>query len=150
MGLVGSTFKGSAVGISVLPLLNFANSAPLSALNPSHKETPSNLTQRHSNYDQGASRDLALSQCPALDAHANSWSSSFAHHRPGQASLPLNTLPNSSSSNSQSNGPDSPVSLRPSYCHLLGMNIFDGHEPSAQVSSLAQATLSKLQSSYSA
>lgn len=102
-----------------------------------------------------AALDLALSQSPGPDAHGNGWGSSFARHRPSQsqANVPLNTLPNGSSSTSQSNGPDSPISVRPSYRHSLDLKFFDGQESPSQVTSPSkhvQATPPKLQSSYSA
>jgi hypothetical protein len=101
-----------------------------------------------------AALDLALSQSPGPDS--NGWGT-FARHRPGQASLPMNAMQgqtNGSSAASQSNGPDSPISVRPSYRHSLDLKYFDGpQEPTSQVSSPpkhAQATPPKLQSSYSA
>lgn len=65
----------------------------------------------------------------------------------------MNTIPNGSSSTSQSNGPDSPLSVRPSYRHSLDLKFFDGQESPSQVTSPSkhiQATPPKLQSSYSA
>ena len=100
-----------------------------------------------------AALDLALSQSPGPDS--NGWGN-YARHRQGQASLPVNTLPgqtNGSASTSQANGPESPISVRPSYRHSLDLKYFDGpQEPSAQISSPkhTQATPPKLQSSYSA
>lgn len=97
-----------------------------------------------------AALDLATSQSPGPDGHSNGWGSSFARHRPNP-SLPLNTLPNGSTS--QSNGPESPISVRPSYRHSLDLKSFDSQESFAQVTSPSKhvpATPPKLQSSYSA
>jgi hypothetical protein len=102
-----------------------------------------------------AALDLALSQSPGPDAAANGWGA-FARHRPSQQSLPLNSVQgNGSASASQSNGPESPISVRPSHRHSLDMKYFgDGPQDSySQVpspSKHAQATPPKLQSSYSA
>jgi hypothetical protein len=100
-----------------------------------------------------AALDLALSQSPGPDASSNGWSA-FARNRHSQQSLPLHTAQGSgSASTSQSNGPESPISVRPSYRHSLDMKFFDGpSESSSQVSSPSKSvtTPPKLQSSYSA
>lgn len=102
-----------------------------------------------------AALDLALSQSPGPDAAANGWGA-FSRHRPSQASLPMNSIQgNGSASTTQSNGPESPISVRPSHRHSLDLKYFgDGSQDSyAQVSSPSkhtQATPPKLQSSYSA
>src|ERR1700710_2395458 len=102
-----------------------------------------------------AALDLALSQSPGPDASANGWGA-FARHRPSQQSLPMNSIQgNGSTSTAQSNGPESPISVRPSHRHSLDMKYFgDGPQDSySQVSSPSkhvQATPPKLQSSYSA
>ncbi|KAL3417660.1 RNA-binding protein (pumilio domain-containing protein) [Phlyctema vagabunda] len=107
-----------------------------------------------------AALDLALSQSPGPEAQTGGWNS-FARHRPGQQSLPMNTLPghlkgqgNGLSSNPpQSNGPESPISNRSSYRHSLDLKFYDGAMDSPpQVSSPpkhTQVTPPKLQSSYS-
>ena len=100
-----------------------------------------------------AALDLATSQSPGPDGHANGWGSSFARHRPShsQASMPLSALPNGPTT--QSNGPDSPISVRPSYRHSLDLQSFDSQESFAKVNSPpkhVQVTPPKLQSSYSA
>ncbi|KAF4634360.1 hypothetical protein G7Y89_g3754 [Cudoniella acicularis] len=105
-----------------------------------------------------AALDLALSQSPGPDGNSNGWGA-FARHRSSQSqqSLPMSVTQgqtNGSSSTSQSNGPESPISVRPSYRHSLDLKFFDGpQESTSQVSSppsMAQATPPKLQSSYSA
>jgi hypothetical protein len=98
-----------------------------------------------------AALDLATSQSPGADGHSNGWGSSFARHRPSasQASLPLNT----NGSTAHSNGPESPISVRPSYRHSLDLKSFDGQESFAHITSPSKhvpATPPKLQSSYSA
>lgn len=101
-----------------------------------------------------AALDLALSQSPGPDS--NGWGA-VARHRPGQQSLPMNTLPsqaNGSTSTSQTNPPESPMSARPSYRHSLDLKFMEGtQESAAQMTSPSkhvQATPPKLQSSYSA
>jgi hypothetical protein len=102
-----------------------------------------------------AALDLALSQSPGPDS--NGWGA-FARHRPTQSqqSLPVNSLQgqnqvNGSSSNAPSNGPESPVSVRPTYRHSLDLKYFDGQDV-PQVSSPPKhaQTPPKLQQSYSA
>ncbi|TVY84508.1 Pumilio domain-containing protein [Lachnellula suecica] len=106
-----------------------------------------------------AALDLALSQSPGPDS--NGWGASFAPrgHRTSQSqqSLPLSSIQsqtNGSSSASQSNEPESPVSVRPSHRHSLDMKLqqFEGHQyPTSPISSPPQmATPPKLQSSFSA
>ena len=104
-----------------------------------------------------AALDLALSQSPGPDSAASNGWGAFARHRPSQQSLPMNNLHGqgtSSAAASQSNGPESPISVRPSYRHSLDLKFFDGpQDPAAQVTSPpkhTQATPPKLQSSYSA
>ena len=104
-----------------------------------------------------AALDLALSQSPGPDALSSNGWGAFARHRPSQQSLPMNNIHgqgNGSIAVSQSNGPESPISVRPSYRHSLDLKFFDGpQDPAAQVSSPpmhTQATPPKLQSSYSA
>jgi hypothetical protein len=106
-----------------------------------------------------AALDLALSQSPGPDAAASNGWGTFARHRPSQQSLPMNNIQgqgqgNGSAVTSQSNGPESPISVRPSYRHSLDLKFFDSPQDSAaQVSSPpkhVQATPPKLQSSYSA
>jgi hypothetical protein len=103
-----------------------------------------------------AALDLALSQSPGPDANANGWAA-FARHRPSQQSLPMNTLPGNSSGSTPalSNGPESPISVRPSYRHSLDLKYYEGQqENSSQVTSpsknAVQSTPPKLQSSFSA
>ncbi|KAG4444243.1 hypothetical protein IFR05_000218 [Cadophora sp. M221] len=105
-----------------------------------------------------AALDLALSQSPGPDT--NGWGA-ISRHRPSQSqqSLPSNNsqgqgLSQANGSSSNTNGPDSPLSTRPSYRHSLDLkSYYDGsaQEPT-QVSSPPkhQATPPKLQSSYSA
>lgn len=101
-----------------------------------------------------AALDLALSQSPGPDAGANGWGA-FGRHRQSQHSLPMNSLQgNGSTSTSQTNGPESPVSIRPSHRHSLDMKYYDGaQDNSSQMTSPSkynQSTPPKLQSSYSA
>ena len=122
----------------------------VSSANPWLKFTTDRFMQLSAS---SAALDLATSQSPGPDSYGNGWGSSFARHRPShsQASMPLNTLTNGSIT--QSNGSDSPLSVRPSYRHSLELKSFDGQESFAQVTSPSkhvQATPPKLQSSYSA
>ena len=101
-----------------------------------------------------AALDLALSQSPGPDAGSNGWGA-FTRHRQSQHSLPQNSLQgNGSSSASQTNGPESPISVRPSHRHSLDMKYYDGsQDSSSQMTSPSkynQSTPPKLQSSYSA
>lgn len=96
-----------------------------------------------------AALDLATSQSPGPDS--NGWGASFARHRPtaSQASLPIM----SNSSAAHSNGPESPMSVRPSYSrHSLDLKSFD-QDSYGQITSPSKhvpATPPKLQQSYSA
>ncbi|CZS99797.1 hypothetical protein WAI453_003547 [Rhynchosporium graminicola] len=105
-----------------------------------------------------AALDLALSQSPGPDS--NGWGA-ISRHRPSQSQQSL--LSNSSQGQglsqangptSTTNGPDSPLSARPSYRHSLDLkSYYDATvQESTQVSSppKQQATPPKLQSSYSA
>ncbi|KAH7370544.1 armadillo-type protein, partial [Rhexocercosporidium sp. MPI-PUGE-AT-0058] len=106
-----------------------------------------------------AALDLALSQSPGPDT--NGWGA-ISRHRPSQSqqSLPSNNSQGqgisqaNGSSSSNNNGPESPLSARPSYRHSLDLKSYydGGAQESAQVSSPPkhQATPPKLQSSYSA
>jgi hypothetical protein len=103
-----------------------------------------------------AALDLALSQSPGPDS--NGWGAPFSSrgHRSSrsQQSLPMSNLQgqtNGSSSNSQSNGPESPVSVRPSYRHSLDLQYFEGHQDSSSPPVTSpKATPPKIHSSQSA
>lgn len=106
-----------------------------------------------------AALDLALSQSPGPDS--NGWGA-ISRHRSSQSqqSLPSSNSQGqglsqaNGSSSSNTTGPESPLSGRPSYRHSLDLKSYydGGAQESAQVSSPPkhQATPPKLQSSYSA
>ncbi|KAK0127550.1 hypothetical protein ONS96_007084 [Cadophora gregata f. sp. sojae] len=105
-----------------------------------------------------AALDLALSQSPGPDT--NGWGA-ISRHRSSQSqqSLPSNNSQGqglsqaNGSSSSITNGPESPLSGRPSYRHSLDLkSYYDGgaQEPAQLSSPKHQATPPKLQSSYSA
>ncbi len=105
-----------------------------------------------------AALDLATSQSPGPDS--NGWGAFAPRHRPTQSqqSISMNSLGQSQAnghSNTQVNGPESPISVRPNHRLSLDIKYFDGpQEPSNnQVfspSKSSQATPPKLQQSYSA
>jgi len=115
-------------------------------------------TDRHMQLSaSSAALDLAGSQFSGIEANGGWGAFTPGRHRPSQHSLPMNALPGNGlgSGSTLSNGPESPISVRPSYRHSLDLKYYEGHqEASSQVSSPSkqsvQSTPPKLQSSYSA
>jgi hypothetical protein len=114
------------------------------------------LADRHMQLSaSSAALDLALSSPQAPDANGNGWGA-FGRHRPSQPSLPMNSIQgNGSPSVTQSNGPESPISVRPTHRHSLDLKYFgdgplDNYSQVPSPSKHSQATPPKLQSSYSA
>ncbi|KAI9673310.1 MAG: hypothetical protein M1829_004076 [Trizodia sp. TS-e1964] len=104
-----------------------------------------------------AALDLALSQSPGPESQQNGWPS-FARHRQGQQSLPMNslTLSQSGSMGSSINSNNNPSSgASHSYnrksLDLPGYSIYNDKPPAGKAvsSPIAQATPPKLQASFS-
>lgn len=113
-------------------------------------------TDRHMQLSaSSAALDLALSQSPAPES--NGWNA-FTRHRPTQSQQLPGTIQtqgqvqaNGSTSNSQANVNESPISSRSnSFRHSLDLKYTDGQDTGLMSSPKPQATPPKLQSSYSA